>query len=128
MKTIVAGSRKGADYNTVLQAMQDAPWDINTVISGTAKGVDTLGEQVAKNYGIPVKRYPADWRNLDVPGVVVKHNIYGAYNAIAGHQRNTLMAENADALVAIWDGKSKGTKNMIDTAKTKNLKIYIHLI
>lgn len=46
--------------------------------------------------------------------------------AKTGHIRNAEMADNADALIAYWDGESRGTKNMIETAKTKGLKVYVH--
>jgi len=38
------------------------------------------------------------------------------------------MAEYADALIAVWDGKSRGTRNMIDEAARKNLKLFVHKI
>ena len=38
------------------------------------------------------------------------------------------MAENADALLAIWDGESRGTKHMIDTAREKGLEVYVYMV
>ena len=128
MNTIVAGSRKGVTLKDVWQAMKDAPWDITAVLSGKAKGADELGETIAKAHHIPVYPYPADWKNIDVPGAIIRKNQYGTYNMLAGHQRNEKMAKNADALIAIWDGKSKGTADMIKRAKRHDLKIYVHYI
>jgi hypothetical protein len=115
MKTIIAGSRAIVQIRHVLKAMNDA-WDIacidpTIIISGGAQGVDKLGERWAKLMGIPVQRFPAAW------------DIYGK---AAGIYRNRIMAQRADALVAIWDGKSRGTKNMIEEARKRELKIYVH--
>ncbi len=110
MRTIVAGSRSCKDYNTVAKAIWDCPWDVTTIISGTAPGVDRMGELYAKESGIPLIRMPADWTR---------------YGRGAGKIRNIEMALVADALVAVWDGVSPGTGHMIDTARAKGLKIYV---
>lgn len=112
-KVIIAGTRDFADYellkekcDAILQNRRD---DSNIVIvSGTARGADRLGERYARERGYRIERYPADW---DRDG-----------NS-AGPIRNTKMADNANALIAFWDGKSRGTMNMIDTAKAKGLMV-----
>lgn len=119
MKVIIAGSRdipKATSH--VLDALELAMADgtiteISEVVSGTAKGVDQAGENVALWLGVPVKKFPADWDQ---------------FGKSAGVIRNVQMAEYADALVAVWDGKSAGTKNMIDEANKRNLKVYLHII
>lgn len=113
MITIIAGSRNIWDYNKVKAAVKNSGFDIDTVVSGTAGGVDRLGERWAKDNDIDVKRFPAEW---------------GKYGKRAGYLRNKKMAEIADALVAIWDGKSKGTKHMINIAEEKGLKVYIEKV
>ena len=128
MRTIVAGSRKGINYDDVRQAMQDAPWLITTILSGKAQGADELGEQVANHFNIPVDSYPADWADIDAPDAVIKKNQYGFYNAIAGHQRNEKMAENGEALILIWDGKSTGSADMLKRARRHDLRIYVHYV
>ena len=65
-----------------------------------------------------LKQFPADWNNITVPGAVIKYNSYGKYNALAGHQRNAKMGDYADALIAVWNGKSTGTRNMIKYMKS----------
>ena len=47
------------------------------------------------------------------------------YGRGAGFRRNTEMAEHADALVAVWDGASRGTKHMIDTMRRLGKKVYV---
>ena len=80
------------------------------IVSGTARGGDRLGEAWARTNGHEVKKFPADW---------------GKYGRSAGYKRNEQMADYADALIAIWDGKSKGTKHMIDIATKKGLPVRI---
>ena len=98
MKVIIAGSRTITDYNVVFSAIRNSGYKITEVVSGGAKGVDRLGERYAHENGIPVKRFLPDWREL---------------GKAAGPVRNADMAEYADALIAIWDGKSAGTRHMI---------------
>lgn len=113
MRTIIAGSRDITDYDIIEDACASCPWEITRVVSGTARGVDRLGERWAKERHIPIDKYPADW---------------DTYKKAAGYIRNKLMADNSEALVAIWDGVSPGTKHMIDLARKANLHIYIHRV
>ena len=71
--------------------------------------MDKLGEEWARSKGIPVEVYEADWET---------------YGRRAGYIRNASMALVADALIAIWDGESKGTSHMIKTALGKGLKVF----
>jgi hypothetical protein len=70
---------------------------IDEVVCGKADGVDTAGEQYADYYGISVKYFPADW---------------STYGKAAGPCRNAQMAKYGDALLLVWDGKSRGSLNM----------------
>ena len=110
MKTIIAGSRIGVTIKHIEQAMQSIDWEVTEVVSGCAAGADTLGIYWAKMNKKPVKKFPADW---------LKHG------KSAGPIRNRQMAEYADALVALWDGRSRGTKNMIDEAMKRELKVFV---
>lgn len=126
MKTIIAGGRTFTNYAALLHAVARSDFFITEVVSGKAEGVDALGERWADEFGIPVKPFPADWDDIDAPGAVVRTRHDGKrYNAKAGHDRNVEMAKYADALIALWDGKSKGTKDMIDLARLRNLHIFI---
>lgn len=110
MKVIIAGSRTIDDYNVVQMAIYESNFIIQEVVSGGANGVDKLGEKYANESRIPIKIFQAMWK------------ISGRK---AGFLRNLEMAKYADALIAIWDGESKGTKNMIDLAKNYGLKVFI---
>ena len=111
MKVIIAGSREGFEIADVFVAMRDSGFCVTEVVSGTARGVDRLGESWANANQVPIKRFPANWDE---------------YGKSAGYRRNVEMADYADALVALWDGKSKGTKHMIDLAGNKGMPVYIH--
>lgn len=110
MRVIVAGSRTITDYNVVKEAVESSQFEITCIISGGARGVDDLAVEYGQRNNINVEVYRADWTK---------------YGRSAGPIRNTEMARIADALIAIWDGESPGTRNMIDTAKKYKLDIYI---
>jgi hypothetical protein len=105
MKLIIAGSRDNCNIHHVRSAIESIPkdWSITEIVSGGARGVDYLGEQWGHRCGIPVKIFPARW---------------ATYGRGAGMMRNWEMAEYADGLLAVWDGVSVGTKNMIQVMKT----------
>lgn len=114
MKVIIAGGRDFSDMDLLSRKcdriLRDIPPHEITIISGNASGADTLGVQYAYDRKIKVEHYPANW--------------YGVGKG-AGEIRNIEMAKNADALIAFWDGKSRGTKHMIDTAVKRGLKFRV---
>ena len=114
MKVIVAGGRDFNDYKLLKETLdnfQQEYGNITEVVSGTAKGVDKLGEQYANENNIPIKRFVPDWEGLGKK---------------AGHVRNKKMGDYAKEhngmLVAFWDKRSKGTKGMIDYSTKIGLK------
>ncbi len=126
LKTIVAGSRSISDYNLICAAIKESGFKIAEIVSGTAKGVDSLGEQWAKENNIPVKRFPAPWDDIkDKPESEIGQNSFGKkYWKRAGAFRNQQMADYADALIAITTGSS-GTADMINRAEKKGLKVFV---
>lgn len=114
-KVIIAGTRMFADYTLLcsscdkLLSQKGLTHDI-IIVSGTARGADKLGERYAKERGYNVELFPADWENK---------------GRAAGYIRNADMANNADALIAFWDGTSHGTAHMIDIARKKNLPVRV---
>ena len=104
------------------------------IISGMAKGADSLAVKFARKYNLALKEFPADWNNLDVSPCRIATNSHGSYNALAGHNRNKDMAVYASSddafgvLVLFWDGKSKGSKNMKNQAIAFGLEIYERII
>ena len=110
MITIIAGSRTYTDYEGLLTALASCPWTPTTVISGGARGVDRMGEQWAAEQKISLKIFTAHW------------DLFGKR---AGYIRNEAMAGQAEALIALWDYQSKGTRNMIEIARRKGLKVFV---
>ena len=110
MRVIIAGSRFITDYDLVVKAVKESGFEITEVVCGAANGVDSLGERYAKENGIKLSYFYADWKGL---------------GKRAGHARNIQMGNYGEALIAVWDGESKGTKHMINYAKKKKLLVYI---
>lgn len=115
LRVIIAGSRGFNNYD-LLKKECDAffvdkreIYDI-VIISGGARGADKTGEKYAQDEGFALEIYPAQWKK---------------FGKRAGYRRNEQMAEVADALIAFWDGSSKGTKHMIDIMNEKNLLVRV---
>ena len=114
-KVIIAGSRGFSNYKLLREQcnkfLREKRKTSNIiVVSGHARGADTLGEKYAQDEGFTLEIYPAQWKK---------------FGKRAGYRRNEQMAEVADALIAFWDGSSKGTKHMIDIMNEKNLLVRV---
>jgi ABC-type enterochelin transport system substrate-binding protein len=112
MRIIIAGGRNFNDYDKLKNSCDNIlinQEDI-VIVSGNANGADKLGERYGKENNYPIETYPAEWDK---------------YGKSAGYKRNQTMADNADGLIAFWDGKSKGTKHMIDIATKGGLKVRV---
>lgn len=122
LRIVIAGSRDFNDYELLKREVlnivkhDNIPKDYVKVISGGARGADTLGERFAKEFGLEIKRFIPDWDGL---------------GKRAGYVRNAEMAKysvedyNDGMLIAFWDGKSKGTKHMIDLANKHGLEVHV---
>ena len=115
VNVIIAGTRTFADYDLLCRKCDEilhgkALTHSVVIVSGTARGADQLGERYAAERGYQVRRFPADWDR---------------HGKAAGPIRNAEMADNANMLIAFWDGVSRGTKNMIDTAKNRGLEVHV---
>ena len=103
MKTIIAGSRTVKKYAVIRDYLERFHlWNITEVVSGTCFGPDKFGECWAIHKKIHVVQFPAQWE---------------LHGKKAGPIRNRQMGEYADAAIVFWDGKSRGTKSMIDIMK-----------
>lgn len=117
-KIVIAGCR---DYENYEEAKQYIEFCIKNIrekyelvfISGGCRGADNLGEKFARENGFEVKKYSANWEK---------------YGRAAGPIRNEEMANDCDYVICFWDGKSKGTKSMIELAKEKGKKVKIKMI
>ena len=114
-KVIIAGCRDFTDY-ALLRSFADetlAGAEDVEIVSGGARGADALGERYARERGRRLKVFPADWKK---------------WGAAAGPIRNGQMADYADALIAFWDGKSAGTRDMIRKAEDRDLRVQVRMI
>ena len=107
-KVVVAGGRDFKCYKTLSSYLDKVLSNkVKThnivVVCGKARGADTLGEKYARERGYEVDYYVPNWDE---------------YGKSAGYKRNEVMANNSHATVAFWDGKSRGTKHMINLTKT----------
>ena len=107
-RLVVAGSRDFDDY-TLLAAELDkllAGKTNITIVSGTARGADRLGERYAAEHNLRIERFPAEWEK---------------YHKGAGPIRNAKMVQSADAVIVFWDSESSGTKNIIECARKEDI-------
>ena len=117
-RVVVAGCR---NYNNYTEAEEFIDMCLSRIrkeneiiiISGGAKGADALGELYAQENGFRIERYIAQWEK---------------YGKRAGPIRNEEMAKNADYVICFWDGKSRGTKSMIECAKNQGKPCKIKMI
>ena len=110
-RLVIAGSRNFEDYPVLENAVdaflkQLAPKRPVTIVSGTARGADRLGEQYARQKGYVLEEYPANW------------HYFGKAAAV---KRNAQMAAIADAAIVFWDGQSAGAKNMMECAEARGI-------
>jgi len=114
-KIVVAGGREFSDYE-LLKAKMDSLIKAKSltheviIISGTAKGADMLGERYADDHKLNIMKFPAQWE---------------LHGKSAGYKRNVQMSTVADAVVVFWDGKSKGSKHMVDISKAAGLPLRV---
>ena len=109
-KIIVCGSREFNDYKFLKDKLNFYLKDLGKIeiVSGCAKGPDTLAIGYAEEYGYKLWRFPPDWKH---------------FGNSAGMVRNKMMAEFSTHCIAFWDGKSTGTHNMIKVAQDMKLKV-----
>ena len=114
MNLIIAGGRNFNDNvlmeSEFLNVSKGVPLDSVTIISGAARGADTLAIQLANKYRVNLICMSPDWKT---------------HGKSAGYKRNVAMANKATHLLAVWDGKSKGTRHMIETAVAKGLIVKV---
>lgn len=112
MVLLIAGSRDFQDFSLLEEKVNPYKEDITEIVSGVANGADKLGIKYSEKYMVPLKEFPARW------------DLYGKK---AGILRNNEMAQylskKDDSMALIfWDGKSKGSENMISLLEKYNIK------
>jgi len=107
MKVAVIGSRD----LTIPDLENYLPTDVTEIISGGARGVDTSAKKYAFAHNIKLTEFLPNYKK---------------YGKSAPLKRNITIIENADLVIAFWNGKSHGTKFVIDNCKKKNIPILIY--
>lgn len=110
MKIAIIGSRNFTNYKLLQEILEQYKPKITLVVSGAAKGADSLGEKWALENNIQTLIFPADWNQ---------------YGKRAGFIRNEDIIKNCDCCVAFWDGESKGTKHSLSLCKKYNKPVKI---
>jgi hypothetical protein len=118
MKLIIAGSRHiNLNSDDLLNCIEELDiyelGDITEVVSGGASGIDASGEQLARDYCTPITRFIPKWEE---------------FGKAAGPIRNRQMAEYADALLLIWDGKSRGSYSILCEMNKLHKPIYTVIV
>jgi hypothetical protein len=125
MKLAIVGSRSITDRSAVEQAIQESPWceprgmtppsEWNvSLVSGGADGVDTSAELIARDWDLSIEEIEPNYSDW-----------IGEHPA---KRRNTEIVEAADAVVAVWDGHSNGTRDTIDKALDRGVPLYVKVI
>jgi predicted Rossmann fold nucleotide-binding protein DprA/Smf involved in DNA uptake len=117
-RVVIAGCRDYTNYEDLKEYVDMCLSNIRedneiVIVSGGAKGADSLGERYASENGFKVELHLADWDK---------------YGRGAGPRRNKEMAEVSDFVICFWDGKSRGTKSMIEYAKQLNKPVRVKQI
>ena len=113
MRVIIAGTRLFRNDAVVREAIQESGFRIIEILSGGSNGVDESAERIAAENAIPRRLFPANWRE---------------YGICSDRRRNLEMSVYADALIAVWDGKSRGTQHMIEAMKKAGKPVYVHIV
>jgi len=110
MKLAIVGSRSFSDYILLKESILKSFPGVTIVVSGGAKGADQLGQKFAEELQLKTEIYLPDWKR---------------YGKGAGIVRNELIVKNSNAVIAFWDGVSKGTKKSIDISRNLGKKLII---
>ncbi len=105
----VVGSREYTDYERVRKAIESFP-HVKIIVSGGAKGADTLAERAASELGLEFEVFRADWKR---------------YGQGAGPMRNTKIVENSDAVLAFILPGSRGTLDTLKKATKRGLRLWV---
>lgn len=110
MKVLICGSRGINDRAVVAQAVAESGMAPTHIVSGGARGVDTLARLYAQSNGVEFTEHVADWEG---------------HGRRAGYLRNITMVDAVEAVIAVWDGESRGTKHSIDYATSQGKRVFV---
>ena len=105
IKLAIIGGRDFNNYELLENTLESYKAKISLIVSGAARGADSLGERWAIDNNIKTLIFPADWET---------------HGKRAGFIRNEDIIKNCDAVIAFWDGNSKGTSHSLSLANKYN--------
>ena len=112
MRVIVAG---GPDYDggaiSIEEVVKNSGLNVATVLSGGERGAGLAVERWAEAKGVELEVYLSDWKR---------------HKYRASHVRNEEMAKDADAMIALWDGKNPTISHLMSLMEAKKKPVYIH--
>lgn len=108
---LVCGGRDFADYELLKKILTNAAPD--TIISGAARGADSLAARFAREHNVPIEEFPADWKRLGRRAGPIRN----------GKMLERLMEQGAGTVIAFWDGRSRGTADMIRQARRAGVQV-----
>lgn len=115
IRLAIVGSRTFEDYDLARDVLDGVAmvsgYEYVEMVSGGARGADTIGERYADERGIPKRIFPAEWKK---------------YGRRAGFIRNVDIIDNCDVCVCFWDGESHGTKHDIELCQEKHKPCIVH--
>ena len=123
MRIAVVGGRDFNNYNALCLALVE--FKPSMLVSGGAKGADSLAERFSREFGTPIKVYRANWHDFNPPCKIGVNKYGHRYNVLAGMNRNTKIVEDCDMMIAFWNGVSTGTKDSIDKANSLGKKVVV---
>ena len=114
-RIVVGGSRSFTDYGTLEKYLDTCLQDCTeiTILSGHCQGADLMAERYATEHGLAIEVIPANWKK---------------YGRAAGPIRNREMVEHSDVVIAFWDGKSRGTRSLIEYARALKKELRVVMI
>lgn len=126
---LIFGGRKFDNETLMRHMLSNFQLQMNSkiirVIHGVASGADSLGGYLAETWlNVEIDPYPALWKDITVPGAVIRSNQYGQYNALAGHQRNQRMIDEGVPDWGIGFAGGTGTKDMAKRLTAANIPIW----
>jgi len=114
MRILVCGSRAWTDELIIMRELAQfaRAFGVEVVIEGGASGADAIGKRAATKLDIPVLTFPADWKR---------------HGRAAGPIRNKQMLDEGkpDQVLAFWDGRSRGTNNMIEISRSAGIPVKV---
>ncbi|MGB0862283.1 MAG: hypothetical protein ACPG19_07800 [Saprospiraceae bacterium] len=127
MTIAIVGSRIFDDYDLLKSVMQPFLSKTQQIVSGGAEGADKLGEKWSYDFlNQPPIIIRPQWRELNHPDALIKKDKNGqTFDARAGIRRNEQIVQQADIVIAFWDGQSKGTRHTINFSRKlgKTIKV-----